>query len=121
MASGYRDLEVWQLAIELAKLCYEKTHQFPKEEAFGLTSQIRRAASSVPANIAEGYARRHRKQYLRHLSIARGVLMRLESHLQLSQQVGMLAESDLNKLLGLSFQVSEAIDRLKRALNNTLD
>ena len=66
---SYRDLEVWRRAMELARLCYEATAEFPKREVYGLASQIRRAAVSIPSNIAEGHSRRSRLAYLNHLSI----------------------------------------------------
>ena len=66
----YKDLEVWQVAMDLVEHCYRATRAFPREELFGLVSQIRRAAGSVPANIAEGHGREHTKEFLNHLSIA---------------------------------------------------
>ncbi|MFV9505811.1 MAG: four helix bundle protein [Oscillochloridaceae bacterium umkhey_bin13] len=81
---SYRDLLVWQKSMDLVTEIYQLTRQFPHEELFGLTSQTRRAAVSIPANIAEGYGRIHRKEYLHHLSIARGSLMEVETHLQIA-------------------------------------
>ena len=78
MAAGkiqsYRDLEVWQQGMALAEGCYRITKAFPKEEIYGLVSQIRRAAVSIPANIAEGYGREYRNEYIRFLRIAQGSL-----------------------------------------------
>ncbi len=82
---SYRDLKVWQQAMQLAKGCYELTRRFPRDELFGLTSQIRRAAASVPANIAEGNGRQNRGEYIHSLRIAQGSLKELETHLILSQ------------------------------------
>ncbi len=78
---SYRDLEVWNVAMDLAASCYTLTRLFPKDELYGMTSQIRRAAASIPANIAEGHGREHTKEFLNHLSVARGSLMELETHL----------------------------------------
>jgi four helix bundle protein len=86
----YRELKVWQAAMDLAERCYLMTKSFPKDELFGMTSQIRRAAASVPANIAEGQGRQSTKEFLRFLSIARGSLMELETHLILCQRVRLL-------------------------------
>ena len=86
----YRDLTVWQKSMDLVAEIYRLTKLFPQEELFGLTSQIRRAAVSVPANIAEGYGRIHRKEYLHHLSIARGSLMEVETHLQIAVRLTFL-------------------------------
>ena len=113
----YRDLIVWQKAICLAKLCYRITKSFPKDELFGLTCQIRRAAASVPANIAERNGRSHIKEYLNHLSIANGSLSELETHLILSKEVELLKEADLSECLRLSNEVGRMLtDRLRKSL-----
>jgi four helix bundle protein len=116
----YRELEVWQLAMDLAKECYRVTKAFPREELFGLTSQIRRAAASVPANIAEGQGRHHTKEFLNHLSMARGSLMELETHLILSQGVGLLSQGDLGNLLQVTDRVSRMMSGLRRSLQRRL-
>ena len=95
---SYRELEVWQVAMDLAEQCYLATRSFPREELFGMTRQIRRAAASIPANIAEGQGRQHTKEFLNHLSIARGSLKELETHLILSHRVGLLAQEQLGPL-----------------------
>jgi four helix bundle protein len=91
----YRDLEIWQLGMDLAVKCYVATKAFPREELFSLTSQIRRAASSIPANIAEGQGRDHTREFLNHISIANGSLKELETHLLLANKIGLLIQSDL--------------------------
>ena len=78
---SYRDLVVWSRAMDLVEACYKLTKQLPQSEIYGLSSQIRRAAVSVPANIAEGHERRNLGEYLQHLSIANGSLKELETHL----------------------------------------
>jgi four helix bundle protein len=78
---AYRKLQAWQKAMEVVDEVYRLTSVFPADERFGLTSQMRRCAVSVPSNIAEGYGRDHRKEYIHHLSIARGSLMELETQL----------------------------------------
>src|SRR6516162_4285187 len=118
--SHYRQLEVWQGAMELAEKCYLATRDFPKEELFGLVSQIRRAASSIPANIAEGQGREHTREFLNHLSIARGSLMELETHLILSQRVGLLAEAELERLLAITDRVSRMLSGLRKSLEKRL-
>src|SRR5437763_16469820 len=102
---SYRDLEVWNVAMELAVACYTLTRLFPKDELYGMTSQIRRAAASVPANIAEGHGREHTKEFLNHLSVARGSLMELETHLLLGQRVGLTNDADLAPLMALCERV----------------
>ncbi len=117
---SFRELEVWQVAMTLAEECYKVTKPFPKDEVFGMTSQIRRAAASIPANIAEGQGREHTKEFLNHLSIARGSLKELETHLLLSQRVGLLKEADLQPLMSLCERVSQMLSRLRQALEKRL-
>lgn len=113
---SFRELEVWKVAMDLAAECYQVTKSFPKDELFGMTSQIRRAAASIPANIAEGQGRDHTKEFLNHLSIARGSLMEVQTHLMLSQRVGLLTEEKLNPLLNLCERISQMMSRLRQAL-----
>jgi four helix bundle protein len=116
----YRELEVWQLAMDLAEECYQITRRFPKDELFGLTSQIRRAAVSVPANIAEGQGREHTKEFLHHLSVARGSLMELETHLLLCRRVGLLEKEQAESLLEMTDRVSRMLSGLRKALEKRL-
>ena len=113
---SYRELKVWQKAMDLAVACYDATKTFPSEEKYGLTSQIRRAAVSVPANIAEGQGRNHTKEFLNSLSIARGSLKELETHLILSVRVSLLAENQLQDLLRQSEEVSRMLAGLRGSL-----
>jgi four helix bundle protein len=114
---SYRDLKVWQLAMDLAELCYRTTRRFPKDELYGMTSQIRRAAASVPANIAEGHGRNSRGEYIQFLRVAQGSLKELETHLLLAQRVGLTDENaavpTLNK--------SETLGKMLRALIRSLE
>lgn len=116
----YRDLKVWQVAMDLAEQCYLATKTFPREELFGMTSQIRRAAASIPANIAEGQGRRHTREFLNHLSMARGSLMELETHLLLSQRVGILSQQAMEPLLAQTDHISRMLSGLRRALEAKL-
>lgn len=79
--TSYRDLMVWVRAMDLVEVCYKLSMQFPQSEIYGLTSQTRRAAVSIPANIAEGHGRKNLGEYLQHLSISNGSLKELETHL----------------------------------------
>ena len=117
---SFRDLEVWKVAMDLAAECYRVTKAFPKDELFGMTSQIRRAAASIPANIAEGHGRQHTKEFLNFLSIARGSLMEVQTHLLLAQRVGLLKDADLNQLLPLCERISQMISRLRQSLEKRL-
>jgi four helix bundle protein len=117
---SYRDLEVWRKAMDVAERAYQLTRSFPREELFGLTSQIRRAPASVPANIAEGQGRRSTKEFLHHVSMARGSLLELETHLILSKRVGLLDESALEAVLSTTDHVSRMLSRLREDLEKKL-
>jgi len=108
----YRDLEVWQKAMDLVVEVYRLTKAFPTEEKFGLTSQTRRAAASLPANIAEGYGRTHRGDYLRHLSMARGSLTELETHLTLAVRLDFITRDQAMDTWDLCQRVGMMLNRL---------
>ncbi|WP_127523627.1 four helix bundle protein [Mesorhizobium sp. Z1-4] len=114
---SYRDLRVWQLSIALTVNCYDATKTYPAAEMYGLTSQIRRAATSVAANIAEGYGRENRGSYLQFLRIAQGSLKELETHLIVSQKLGFLDASTEEKLL----IETEDIGKMLRALIRSIE
>jgi four helix bundle protein len=88
---SYQDLDVWQVAVTLAENCSRMTAHYPKDEAFGMSSQIRRSAVSIAANIAEGYGRDHTGQYIQFLRIAQGSARELETHLIIAERVGLPA------------------------------
>ncbi len=117
---GYQDLKVWQKAMHLAVACYQVTKTFPKEELYGLVSQIRRAAVSIPANIAEGQARQHTKEFLHFLSVARGSTKEVETHHILSQRLGLLKETELNDLVAQTEEICRMLAGLKAALEAKL-
>jgi four helix bundle protein len=85
--ASYRDLRVWQDAMVLAVACFRLTREFPREEMFGMSSQIRRSASSIAANIAEGYGRDQSRPFVQFLRVAQGSLKELETHLLLVERV----------------------------------
>ncbi|MDP1912570.1 four helix bundle protein [Brevundimonas sp.] len=113
VASGevrhYRDLLVWQKAIIWGEAVYAATRNWPRDERFGLTSQIRRAAVSVPSNIAEGCARRSTAEFVRFLSIARGSLAEVETQTIIAAKLGYLDQGTQTSLL-------EAADEISRML-----
>ena len=113
---SYRDLKVWQQAMDLAEVCYLKTRQFPKEKRYGLTSQIRRAAASVSANIAEGNGRENRGDYIQLLRVAQGSLKELETHLLLSHRIGLSSAETLKALLDRCEPVGKMLRALIRSL-----
>jgi four helix bundle protein len=91
----YRDLTVWKEAMDIAELVYRLTRAFPREEAYGLTTQMRRSAVSIPSNIAEGFGRAQRKVFIQFLRIAQGSLKELETQLMLSVRVELAAPKDV--------------------------
>ena len=93
---NYRDLELWQRAMDLVVECYHLTKRFPSTEAYGLMSQIQRTAVSVPANSAEGQGRQHRPEFIQHLSIAYGSLTELETHIQIAQRLNYIENVTCN-------------------------
>lgn len=109
---SHRDLIVWQRSMDLVEVVYATTRAFPRDEMFGLTSQMRRAASSVPANIAEGYGRGTRAAYVSFLRIARGSLKELETHIEISSRVGLTPKGDLEALLGRCDELSRLLHGL---------
>jgi four helix bundle protein len=96
MVESYRDLKVWQRAVEMALAIYRLTTGFPKEELFGLTSQIRRAGVSVASNIAEGYGRGSKGEYRQFLAMARGSNLELQTQLYLATELGYGSTRSLN-------------------------
>ena len=101
MARDYKKIRAWQLADELAILIYKVTTSFPKEEMFGLTNQMRRASVSVPANIVEGSARNHIKEYLQFLYTAISSLSELGYYIDFSYRIGFLKSNDFDILISL--------------------
>jgi len=102
--------------MELVTESYKLTRLLPKTEVYGLSSQIQRAAVSIPANIAEGHGREHLGDYLRHLSIASGSLAELETHLVISERLGLISRNDLEPVLALAEEVSRMLAGLTRKL-----
>jgi four helix bundle protein len=113
---NYKELEVWQLAKGFAIEVYKLTATFPRSEQFGLTSQIRRAATSVPANIAEGWGRGSAGEYIQFLLIARGSLMEVETHLIIANELGYLTPNQLKSCQSLVERIGEMLNRLVQAL-----
>ncbi|KKX34287.1 four helix bundle protein [Rhizobiaceae bacterium LC148] len=104
--------------MDLAVVCYELTRRFPKEEIYGLVSQIRRSAASVAANIAEGYGRDATGAYVQHLKIAQGSLKELETHLILSTRVGIIGLAEIQPAMSLGDEVGKMLRSLIRRLQD---
>lgn len=113
----YKELDVWKAAVDLVEHVYVLTRGFPSDERFGLVAQMRRAAVSIPANIAEGYGRSHRGDYLHHLSFARGSLLELETHLTIALRLGFAADAQVQPISGLLDRVGRMLYRLIDSLN----
>jgi len=115
---SYRDLKVWQDAMTLAESCYRSTRRFPRDELFGLTSQIRRASASIPANMAEGHGRESTGSFVQSLRISQGSLKELETHLLLAERVGILPAAELQSILDRCESLGKMIRALIRSLQS---
>jgi four helix bundle protein len=119
MGSSYRDLRVWQLAMELVVGVYEQTRSFPKQEIYGLTSQMRRSAISIPSNIAEGKGRSSDRDRAHFFCHARGSLLELETQILIAQRLEYLHSSVGEKLLADSAQLGRMLNALIQSLNHS--
>lgn len=113
---SYHELEVWQVAMDLADFVYKETEDFPKREWFGLAGQIRKSATSIPSNIAEGSGRANTKELIQFLYIARGSLCELETQIQLARRRTYVTGKALDAIMLLSTRVSKMIMRLIQSL-----
>jgi four helix bundle protein len=116
----YRELIVWQKALDLAASVYRMTNDFPREERFGLTSQIRRSAVSIPSNIAEGQGRGATADFIRFLGMARGSLRELETQIYLAAELGFLGAEDSTHAIARTTEVCRLINGLRKSLNDKL-
>ena len=113
---SFRDLRVWQRAMDLVEKVYPLTQKFPREETYGLLSQIRRAVVSIPSNIAEGHTREHIKEYLHHISMAQASLAELETQLEIATRLNYLLPSHLKELLIEITSLGKQLYALRNAL-----
>jgi four helix bundle protein len=117
----FRDLLIWQKAMVLVTNCYKTTNSFPKEEQFGLTSQIKRCSVSIPSNIAEGFGRGTNKEYYRFLNIAMGSLFEFQTQIEIAYNLGYISEVDFNSIYEDSREVermlSSFMNKIKSSLN----
>jgi len=114
--SSFRDLRVWQQGVDLVEQVYRISQSFPKHEIYGLSSQMRRAAVSVPANVAEGHIRKHTKAFLNHFSIALGSLAELQTELEIAVRLGYVSAEQASDL----DQQGSALARQLHSLRNAL-
>jgi len=114
---SYKDLEVWKKAIALAKNIYEVTETFPANEIYSLTSQLRRAAVSVPSNIAEGQARRHTKEFIQFLHQSLGSLAEIETQFIIAKEIGYLTTEKLEDVQNRTLEIQKMIFGIISKLN----
>jgi four helix bundle protein len=112
----YRDLIVWQKAMALVTEIYKVTVSFPRREDYGITSQIRRCAISIPSNIAEGYGRHSRNEYIRFLQIALGSLYELQTQLEIAANLGYLKKEEFDVLYESTREVERMLSSLVKSL-----
>jgi len=117
---SYRDLQVWQKAMALVVESYSVARPLPKSESYGLIGQIQRAAVSVPANIAEGHGREHLGDYVRHLSIANGSLMELETHFLIAVELRYVTHEQTAAAMSMTSEVGRMLTGLTRRLRGPL-
>lgn len=110
---SYKELIVWQRSIELVKATFVLTETFPKSELYGITSQMRRAAVSIPSNIAEGYGRKSSKEYAQALSIAYGSALELETQLIIAQKLGFATGENYTNTIQILEEVLKMLNRLQ--------
>jgi four helix bundle protein len=118
-AQGYRDLVVWQKGIAIAKEIYLLTKQLPADEKFGLVSQMRRAAVSVPSNIAEGQARHTTGEFIQFISHAEGSVAELDTQLTLCQDLGLLTQKESTAAANLLEELRRMLNGLRRKLSTS--
>jgi four helix bundle protein len=113
---NYRELIVWQKAMDLVEMVYQATKHFPREELYGLTSQVRRSAVSIPSNIAEGQARRSRAEFLNFLSIANGSRAEMETQILLARRLSYVTNDISQQILNQSQEVNRLLNGLMNSL-----
>lgn len=116
--AGYQDLKVWQLGIRITRAVYEITSTFPENEKYGLVSQLRRSAVSIPSNIAEGHSRDSKRELLRFVSIAKGSLAELETQLIIAKKLGFGDAAEIDQLTEILQEEGRMLSGLRRSLSS---
>jgi len=117
--NSFRELLVWQNGMALVTQAYSITKIFPKEELFSLTSQIRRCAVSIPSNIAEGYGRRHKLDYIRFLEISRSSLYELQTQLEISKNINYITDEELTLVHGKCKELEKMLNSFIKAISQS--
>jgi four helix bundle protein len=118
---GYRELKVWQLGVEISLEVYRLTESLPSREMYGLTSQMRRAAISIPSNIAEGHSRGQTKDLIQFLAISRGSVSELETQLIIAEKLGYIQQACIRHVVGMLDEESRMLAGLQRSLRSKLN
>jgi four helix bundle protein len=118
--NSYKDLKIWQKGIELVELIYKITISFPKNEQYGITSQIKRSSVSVPSNIAEGWGRGYNSNFLQFIKIARGSLYELEAQIIIAYKIQLISEEDFEIIQNLILIESKMINSFITSLKNKI-
>jgi four helix bundle protein len=116
LVRSFRDLRVWQAAMDLVERTYSLTGGFPRHETYGLSSQMRRAAVSIPSNLAEGHSRHYRKEYLHHVSIALGSAAELETHVEIARRLHYITNDEAEAMAALLDAMGRQVHTLHDAL-----
>ncbi len=119
--NSYKDLKIWIQGIELVQVVYQLSSNFPQNENFNLTSQIRRCSVSIPSNIAEAWGRGYNKNLIQFLKIARGSLYELETQIIIAEKLNYIKKEDLNKVLELVLVETKMINSLISSINNKIN
>ncbi len=115
---SFQDLVVWQKSMDLVTECYQLAHRLPPNEQYGLASQMRRAAVSIPANISEGFGRWHSKEFVHFLLIANGSLKELETHLLIGKRLGFFSSPEVTKPAALVEEIGRMLTTLRKRLEH---
>jgi four helix bundle protein len=118
MVKDFKDLIVWQKAMELVTVVYRLVKKLPKEELFSLSDQMRRAVTSIPSNIAEGQARNSTKEFIRYLAIAKGSKAELETQLLLSVKINYLNNEEIQTAINLIQEIGKILNALQKSLSS---
>ena len=119
--NSYKELEVWQKAMDLVVDCYQVAKMFPKSETYGLTNQLQRASVSIPANIAEGRERQYTKEFLQYVSIAYGSLAEVETLIQIAGRLNYIDDDKSKQLPGKTAEIGRMLNGLRKSLERTGD
>ena len=119
MIRSYKDLLIWKKGVEIVKKVYASCKKFPKEEIFGLQTQIKRAAVSIPSNIAEGYGRNYTQNYIQFLKIARGSLFELETQIIISKELNFIGKDEFDEIIDLITEESKMLNAFIKSIEKT--